>query len=151
MIDINLHSYKDQLKLKKEKGLAFVFDIIRKKYMVLQPEEMVRQLLIHFLIKKGYPKEKIQVEKGINLNGLFRRFDIIVYDQNFDPYLLIECKSHKVNIDQSTFDQIANYNLAVKAPYLMVCNGVQTYCCALNFATKKIENLTYIPDYQSYK
>ena len=91
--------------------------------------------------------EKIQVEKSLNVNGLYRRFDIIIYDSNFDPYLLIECKSHKVTIDQSTFDQIANYNIAVRAPYLMVCNGVQTYCCQLDFETKNIAHLTYVPEY----
>jgi len=149
MIDINIHSFKDQLTLKNEKGSVFIFDIIRKKYLILQPEELVRQLLIHYLIKRGYPKEKIQVEKGLNINGLYRRFDIIVYDKDFKPYLLVECKSHTVKIDQSTFDQIANYNLAVKAPYLMLCNGVQTYCCKLFFEDKKVEHLTYIPDYNS--
>ncbi len=148
MIDINLHSYKDQLKLKNEKGVVYIFDIIRKKYLVLQPEELVRQLLIHYLIDKGYPKEKIQVEKGLNVNGLNRRFDVIAYDTNFEPYLLVECKSHTVKLDQSTFDQMASYNLAVKAPYLMACNGVQTYCCKLDFDSKKIEHITKIPNYK---
>ncbi len=148
MIDINLHSYKDQLKLKNEKGAVYIFDIIRKKNLVLQPEELVRQLLIHFLISKGYPKEKIQVEKGFNINGMYRRFDIIVYNSVFEPFLLVECKSHTTKIDQSTFDQIAIYNLAVKAPYLLVCNGLRTYCCKLDFETKKVEHLAYIPDYE---
>jgi len=115
MIDINLHEYKDQLRLKNEKGVVYIFDIIRRKYLVLQPEELVRQLLIHYLIGQGYPKEKIQVEK--------------------------------VKIDQATFDQMANYNLVVRAPYLLACNGVQTYCCKLNYDDKKIEHLNYIPKY----
>ncbi|MDF1697433.1 MAG: type I restriction enzyme HsdR N-terminal domain-containing protein [Saprospiraceae bacterium] len=148
MIDLNLHEYKDQLNLKKEQDVVYIFDIIRKKYLVFQPEEMVRQLLIQHLIKVGYPKEKIQVEKGIDINGLYRRFDIIIYDSSFHPYILIECKAHTVSIDQSTFDQISSYNLAVKAPYLIVCNGISTYSCHLDFETKKIENLTYIPKYQ---
>lgn len=147
MIDINLHTYKERVKIKKEKGAVYILCAIRKKYLVLQPEELVRQLLIQFLIVKGYPIEKIQVEKGINVNGLYRRFDIIVYDQEFQPYLLIECKSHTVKIDQQTFDQIASYNFALKAPFLMVCNGVQTYCCKLDFNTKKIDHLTFIPEY----
>jgi hypothetical protein len=147
MIDINLHSFQDDLSIKNERGKIYIFDIIRKKYLILQPEEMVRQLLIHFLIHKGYPKEKIQVEKGLNVNGLQRRFDIIVYDPAFEPYLLVECKSYTVQIDQSTFDQMANYNLAVKAPYLLACNGVQTFCCKLNFESKLIEHLNDIPYY----
>lgn len=148
MIDINLHAFKDQLQLKNEKGKVYIFDIIRKKHLILQPEELVRQLLILFLIDSGYPKEKIQVEKGLNINGLYRRFDIVVYNQEFEPYLLVECKSHTVTIDQATFDQMANYNLAVKAPFLMACNGVQTYCCKLDFEAKKVEHLTYIPEYK---
>lgn len=149
MIDINLHSFKDQLTLKNEKGKVYIFDIIRKKYLILQPEELVRQLLIHYLISSGYPREKIQVEKGLNVNGLYRRYDIIVYDQSFEPYLLVECKSHTVKIDQSTFDQMATYNLAVQAPYLMACNGVQTYCCSLDFENKKVEHLVNIPTYNT--
>jgi len=147
MIDINLHSYKEQLKVKKEEDAIYILCAIRKKYLVLQPEELVRQLLIQFLIAKGYPKEKIQVEKGVNVNGLYRRFDIIVYDQEFHPFLLIECKSHTVKIDQHTFDQIASYNYALKAPFLMVCNGVQTHCCKLDFDTKQIDHLSFIPEY----
>ena len=147
MIDINLHTYKEQLKIKKEKGAVYILCAIRKKYLVLQPEELVRQLLIQFLINEGYPKEKIQVEKSVNVNGLYRRFDIIVYDRELKPYLLIECKSHTVKIDQTVFDQIANYNFALRAPYLMVCNGVQTYCCKLDFNTKEIDHLTFTPKY----
>ena len=147
MIDINIHSFKDRLNIKKERGKIFIRCLIRKKFLVLQPEELVRQLLILFLIDQGYPKEKIQVEKSIDVNGLYRRFDIITYDSTFEPYLLIECKSHTVTIDQKTFDQIANYNLAVKAPYLLVCNGVQTYCCSLNFVEKQINHLSFVPDY----
>ena len=147
MIDLNLHSYKDLLTIKKEKGVVYILCAIRKKHLVFQPEEMVRQLLIQYLIQKGYPIEKIQVEKGVNVNGLYRRFDIIVYDKEFQPYLLVECKSHTVQISQQTFDQIASYNFALKAPFLMVCNGVQTNCCKLDFDTKNIDHLTFIPEY----
>ena len=148
MINLDLHSYKDQLVVKKVDGNICVLGIIRKKYLVLQPEEMVRQLLIHYLIAAGYPKEKIQVEKGINVHGLYRRFDIIVYDQHYEPFLLIECKAHTVPIDQKAFDQMATYNIAVKAPYLIACNGVQTYCCKLNYLEKKFTRMKTIPAYE---
>jgi len=147
MIDLNLHDYQNRLQLKKEAEQVMVFGIIRKKYLILQPEEMVRQLLIHYLIDYGYPKEKIQVERGLEVNGQYRRFDIIVYDKAFAPYLLVECKAHTVRIDQKAFDQMALYNISVKAPYLMTCNGVQTYCCALDFAAKQFTHLTSIPKY----
>jgi len=145
LIDIDLHRFKDQLKTKKEGKSILIFDLIRKKYLVLQPEELVRQLLILHLIDIGYPKEKIQVEKGINVNGQKRRFDIVVYDKKFEPYILIECKSHTVRITQDTFDQIANYNLQLRAPYLLVSNGVQTFCCALDFENKSIEHMSNLP------
>jgi len=145
MIDIDLHKYKDHLKIKKEGRTVLIFDFIRKKYLVLQPEELVRQLLILHLVGIGYPIEKIQVEKGLNINGLKRRFDIVVYDKNFLPYLLVECKSHTVPISQTTFDQIANYNIELRAPYLLVSNGVQTYCCELDFEHKKITHMQTLP------
>ncbi len=148
MIDIDLHRYKDQLKIKKEGKTIFIFDLIRKKYLVLQPEELVRQLLILHLIDIGYPKEKIQVEKGLDINGQRRRFDIVVYDKDFEPYLLVECKSHTVRITQDTFDQIANYNLQLRAPYLLVSNGVQTFCCSLDFDNKEIEHMVELPIFE---
>ena len=147
MIDINLHDFQDQLIIKKVNGKVYIKDIIRQKQLILQPEEMVRQLLILYLISIGYPKEKIQVEKGLDINGQKRRFDIVVYDKEFDPYLLVECKSHTVPITQDTFDQIANYNLVLRAPYLLVTNGVQTYCSALDFARKHIKELIKVPKF----
>ncbi|MEE9439683.1 MAG: type I restriction enzyme HsdR N-terminal domain-containing protein [Saprospiraceae bacterium] len=146
MIDIDLHKYSPQLKIQKNSDGVFIFDIIRKKYLVLQPEEMVRQLMIHYLIDYGYPIEKIQVEKGLHVNGMYRRYDIVIYNAQFEPLILIECKSHKVKIQQAVFDQIAQYNSVMKAPYLIVTNGVQTYCCALDFEKKGIEYLTSIPE-----
>lgn len=147
MIDIDLHQYSDRLQIKKTGGKTMIFDMIRKKYLVFQPEEMVRQLLIIYLIEIGYPKEKIQVEKGLNVLGQYRRFDIVVYDPSYEPYLLVECKSHKVVINQETFDQIANYNLILRAPYLLVSNGIQNYCSQLDFDRKHIKELTAIPEY----
>jgi len=147
MIDLDLHQYSDQLQIKNSGGKTMIFDLIRKKYLVFQPEEMVRQLLIIHLIASGYPKEKIQVEKGLNVLGQYRRFDIVVYDDQYEPYLLVECKSHKVSISQDTFDQIANYNLILRAPYLLVSNGVQNYCSQLDFERKHIKELKDIPPY----
>lgn len=148
MIDIDLHKYSKELKIKKENGVIYIFDLIRKKHLVLQPEELVRQLMVLHLISIGYPKEKIQVEKGLNINGLKRRFDIVVYDKDINPFLLVECKSHKIKITQEAFDQIAQYNIALQAPFLLVTNGVQTYCCALDIADKKIVNESELPIYK---
>ena len=148
MLDLNLHDYQEKLTLKKDNQSTYILCTIRKKYLIFQPEELIRQLIILYLIDHGYPREKIQVEKGIDVNGLKRRFDIVVYDRSIQPYLLIECKSHTVRLDQKTFDQIANYNLSIKAPFLLVCNGVQAYCCQLDFEAKSFTYLNQIPDYE---
>ncbi len=148
MIDLDLHRYKDKLEVLSTGGKVYIRDIIRKKRLVLQPEELVRQLTIHHLIDYGYPKSSIQVEKKINVNGMTRRYDIVVYDRHLLPYMLIECKSHKVGIAQTTFDQIAQYNIEMRAPYLLVTNGVQSYCCHLDFDKKKVTYLSKLPMYR---
>jgi len=145
MIDINLHTFSDKLQISRQKDTVYVFDIIRVKNIVLQPEEMVRQLLVHYLIDIGYAKEKIQVEKGLEINGIKRRFDIVVYDKEFQPYILVECKSHKVKLSQATFDQIVQYNMTLSAPYLLVSNGVQTYCCERKKQNEAVKMLKAIP------
>ncbi len=148
MIDINLHEFSSYLKIKKEGENKYLWDPIRKKYLVPQPEELVRQLLILYLTQKlDYPIARIQVEKSLLVLGKYKRYDIIVYDHKIEPYLLIECKSHKEPINQSTLDQAARYNITLNAPYLLVTNGVQTYCCAINKDAAKIDFLKAIPNY----
>lgn len=149
MIDLDLHEYKDQLKLKRNENEVFVFDPIRKKYILLQPEELVRQLLIHHFISIGYPKEKIQVEKGLEINGIKRRYDIVVFDTDFNPWLMVECKSHKVQLSQETFDQVARYNIEIKASYLLVTNGVQSFCAQLNYEEISFRYLDTLPEWKS--
>lgn len=146
-MDLNLHQYKDQLLVKKSEGQTLLFDPIRQQYVVLQPEEIVRQLLVCFLIDSGYPKSLIQVEKGISINGLQRRFDILVYDKLMQPYMAIECKSHTVKISQDTFDQICGYNHVLKAPYLVVSNGVNTYCGEYSISGSSLTFLDTFPKF----
>jgi len=148
MININLHEFKSFLKIKTEGDSKYIWDPIRKRYLVPQPEELVRQLLILYLTQKlDYPISRIQVEKSIKVLGQYKRYDIIVYDQNIVPYLLIECKSHKESINQSVVDQVSRYNITLNAPYLLVTNGVQSYCCSVNRETKEIVFLEKIPSY----
>ena len=148
MIDINLHEFRSQLILKSEADTTLIWDPIRKKYLVPQPEELVRQLLILYLTQKlDYPISRVQVEKSLLVLGQYKRYDIIVYDQSIEPYLLIECKSHKEPINQSVLDQAARYNITLNAPYLLVTNGVQTYCCAIDKSTKSVTFLDTIPNY----
>lgn len=149
ILDLDLHKHKDKLKIKKEGDQTLIWDIIRKKYLVLQPEELVRQLLAHFLIHDmDYPKSYIQFERGIKVHQMAKRFDIIVMDRHVNPFLLIECKSHRVKLTQETFDQVSNYNQKIKAPYILISNGVQSFCAHID---QKMGNyhFTDIPDYPS--
>ena len=136
-LELDLLSYKKELKVKMVKGQKKIFDSIRKKWYVWQPEELVRQLLILYLIEAGFNKNRIRVERGIVVNGAKKRCDIIIYDEAVQPYFLIECKAPRVGINQSVFDQIAQYNWVFQVPYMMVSNGIQTYCCSMDYDQKK--------------
>jgi hypothetical protein len=117
-----------------------IFDDIRKKFIILTPEEWVRQHIVQFLLQeKKYPKSYINVEKLIKVNDLNKRYDIVVFKPNGELFLLIECKSPDVKITQETFDQIARYNLKLNAQFLMVTNGLNHYFCQMDF-----EKETYI-------
>ncbi len=147
MISLDLLTYQPFLKIKKEEKKQFLFCPIRKKYLVLQPEELVRQLLlIYFVKEKEYSLARIAVEKALTINELHRRFDVLIYDKNAQPYLLVECKAPKVKISQTTFEQIAQYNLELKVPFLLVTNGITTYCCKMDYENQSYEFLEKIPD-----
>ncbi len=146
MQSLNFPTYSFRLK-SSENGLQ-IFDIIRKKFVLLQPEEWVRQHVIHFLINtKKYPKSHINVEKQLVVNNLIKRYDIIVFTSAGDIQLLVECKAPEVNINQKTFDQIAQYNLLLKARYLMVTNGANHYYCEMDTKNEKYKFLKEIPDF----
>lgn len=148
-LQIDYLKYQNDLTVKKENGKKYLYCQVRKKYLVLQPEELVRQLLILYLVnEKKYPLNKISVEKGFAVNDLYRRFDVLVYNDDFNPHLLIECKAPLVNISQETFDQIARYNLAFDVPFLLVTNGFSTYCCAIDKAKETFKFLSKIPSAQ---
>ena len=120
---LNFKNYS--FRLKKTDDKLWIFDLIRRKYVVLQPEEWVRQHVVHFLIEeKGYPKSLINVEKKLSVNGLTKRYDVVVYSKKGVVLLVVECKAPNVTITQQTFDQIARYNLSLNAQYLMVTNGI---------------------------
>lgn len=129
MMMLSLLDYKDALTLEHRQDGIYVYDIIRKKYVLLLPEEFVRQVLVHYLIKElSYPQSRIQVERGVETNRKMGRYDIIIYDKAVQPWMLIECKSHRVQLDQKVFDQLGGYNLSMQAPFYLVSNGITTYC-----------------------
>lgn len=146
METLNLPPYP--LKLKEEGGKKYIFDSIRKKYLVLTPEEWVRQNFIHYLIQeKQYPSTLISIEKGLQLNELQKRADVLIYSKTGKPLLLIECKAANVKITQETFEQIARYNKVFQVPYLIVTNGLKHYCCLINFEENSSSFLEGVPAY----
>ena len=145
---LNFPNYNFRLKNSENKLL--IFDEIRKKFVSLQPEEWVRQHCIKFLIEeKKIPKSLINVEKSLEVNGLTKRYDIVVFKPDGSIFLLVECKEPKVNISQETFDQIARYNLSLNSQYLMITNGIEHYCCLIDFKNKSYRFLKEIPKFMA--
>lgn len=146
MQELNFPKFSFRFKNNENKPL--IFDGIRKKFVVLQPEEWVRQHCVQFLMKaKNYPESLINVEKELIINNLKKRYDIVVFNNDGSIHLIVECKSPKINIDQNTFDQIARYNLELKATYLMVTNGINHYYCQMDFEQERYIFLKDIPDF----
>ncbi len=132
---------------KNEKDIVQLFDIIRKKFVDLTPEEYVRQRIVHFLINQiNVPLSLIAIEKQLLFNGTKRRTDIVVYDTVLKPLLLVECKAPDVSINQQAIDQALRYNLALQVPYVFVSNGL-THCC-LHLKNNERLILDRIPDYK---
>lgn len=135
-------------RFKNNENKISIFDEIRKKFVILQPEEWVRQHCIMFLLHtKKYPKSLINVEKQLSVNGLVKRYDLVVYNPDGSIYLIVECKAPQVTITQATFDQIARYNLTLKAQFLMVTNGLDHYFCKINHNEQRYVFLKDIPEY----
>ena len=136
-------------RFKNSENKVAIFDEIRKKFMLLTPEEWVRQHTVQFLLQdKKFPKSYINVEKLIKFNDLSKRYDVVVFRPNGEIFLLIECKAPEVPISQNTFDQIARYNLVLKAKYLMVTNGLNHYFCQMDFENEKYIFLKELPEYK---
>lgn len=147
-IDLNLVEFKEDIVLKKEKGKHLIFDPIRKKYLVFLPEEFIRQLLIlHLLNKQKYPKTFLSVERTVVVNTRKKRFDLLVFDQQHQPWLMVECKAANIDITQAAFDQIATYNMTLNVPYLLVTNGIVSYCCKIDKKAGTYEFLTTLPEF----
>ncbi len=146
MKPLNFPQY--QFRFKNSENKTLIFDVIRKKFVVLQPEEWVRQHIVHHLLfDKNYPHSHMNVEKIIHINSLKKRYDVVVYNSDGSIEILVECKSPDIKISQSTFDQIARYNLQLQGKYLMVTNGLEHYYCKMNFEKEKYTFLSQIPDF----
>ncbi|MEM0543583.1 type I restriction enzyme HsdR N-terminal domain-containing protein [Flavobacterium sp. j3] len=149
MQKLNFPSYS--FRFKNSENKVSIFDDIRKKFIILNAEEWVRQHTIQFLLQeKSYPKSHLNVEKIVKLNDLTKRYDIVVFQPNGELFLLVECKATNVKITQETFDQIARYNLKLKAKYLMVTNGLNHYFCQMDFENEKYIFLPELPSFSSH-
>lgn len=147
MQPLNFPNYT--FRFKNSENKMSIFDEIRKKFIQLTPEEWVRQHVVQFLIEeKNYPKSYINVEKVVKVNGMSKRYDIVVFNPDGSIFLLIECKAPEINISQTTFDQIARYNMILNANFLMVTNGLNHYFCQMDFQKKTYHFLKELPHFK---
>ncbi len=127
-IMIKIHYPKDRVKARQHAGVNEVFDIIRKKWLLLTPEEWVRQNMMQYLlIEKKYPASLISVEKEIKLGELKKRCDLVVYNRTLLPWMIIECKEMNVSLAKKAIEQILRYHITLPATYLIITNGSYTY------------------------
>lgn len=146
-----LNFYPYQFRFKNSENKTLIFDEIRKKFVVLQPEEWVRQHVIQFLIQeKSFPKSLINVEKELVINGLKKRYDIVVYKNTGEILLVVECKAPDILINQKVFDQVFRYNLSLQASVLMVTNGLQHYYVMIDYNSNKLLFMESLPHYKSF-
>ncbi len=138
-----------ELKITEKEGKKYIIDVVRKKQLVLTPEEWVRQnLLVYLINEKGYPKNLIRVEQQLAGKDVFFRADIVIYDNSGKARMIIECKAESVKITQEVFEQISKYNLQFKVDYLVVSNGKQNYICKIDYEQMNYTFLKGIPDYK---
>ncbi len=150
MQELNFPNYSFRFKNSENKIAAF--DEIRKKFVLLTPEEWVRLHTVQFLkTEKSYPLSLINVEKQLKLGKVVKRYDVVVFNTCGNIHIIVECKAPEVSITQATFDQIARYNMKLKANYLMVTNGLQHYICQMDYEQEKYVFLPELPSYTSIR
>lgn len=146
MQKLNLPEYS--FRIKTREGKVFLFDTLRKKFVRLTPEEWVRQNFVQFLIvEKHYSVSLIAVEAGVKVNNNPQRADLVVFDRSGIPVLVAEFKAPEIKISQQTFDQIVRYNMQLKVKFLIVSNGLDHFCCQINYSDNSYAFLAEIPDF----
>jgi hypothetical protein len=146
MQKLNLPEYSFRIKTKE--GKDFIFDALRKKFVRLTPEEWVRQNFVQFLIsEKKYSVSLIAVEVVVKVNNNPQRADLVVFDRSGNPVLVAEFKAPEVKISQQTFDQIVRYNMQLKVKFFIVSNGLEHFCCSINYMDNSYAFLPEIPDF----
>jgi hypothetical protein len=137
-----------QARLQESDGKIWIFDGIRKKFVVLTPEEWVRQHFINYLITEQYPKSLFKIEGGLAVNELRRRSDLVIFNRSGKAWMLVECKSPLIAINQSTLDQVGNYNTTIQAKYVVVTNGLEHFYFETNWEEKTIKRLHALPAFE---
>ncbi len=146
MLSLNLPKYETKISRTDDK--VRIYDSLRRRYIVLTPEEWVRQHFVHFLTEhKGYPAALLANEVTLRLNGMTRRCDTVLYDRTVAPRMIIEYKAPHIPITQEVFDQICRYNMVLRVDYLIVSNGLSHYCCHIDYEQKSYTFLKDIPHY----
>ena len=148
MFRLNLPQY--EIKIGEKDGKRTIFDFLRRKYVALTPEEWVRQHFTHYLTDhKGYPQGLMGNEVELHVGEKRLRCDTILYNKQGQPQMIVEYKAPTIQIQQKTFDQISVYNLLLHVDYLIVSNGLEHYCCKMDYDNQKYLFLKDIPDYQN--
>lgn len=148
MFSLNLPAFDAKIAMRD--GKRSIFDVVRRRYVALTPEEWVRQHFTNYLLMhKGYPSGLLANEIQINLNGTKKRCDTVLYNRNLTAKMIVEYKAPDVVITQAVFDQITRYNMVLRVEYLIVTNGINHYCCRIDYATNSYAFLPEIPDYAS--
>lgn len=146
MYELNLPDF--EAKIKSEGQRKLIYDILRRKYVALTPEEWVRQHFVHYLVGTcGYPQELLANEVALQLNGTLKRCDTVLYRHDLSPLMIMEYKAPTVGITQRVFDQIARYNIVMRVRYLTVSNGLTHYCCRVDYDNNRCDFLPQIPSY----
>lgn len=149
MVELNLPEYEYKVK-KREDGSWAIWDRLRERWVALTPEEWVRQHFVEWLItEKGFPAALMGNEMSLTQNGISRRCDTVVGDRTGQPLVIVEYKAPSVSITQKVFDQIVRYNMVLKARYLIVSNGLEHYCCYIDYEKNSYQFLEEIPCYES--
>ena len=149
---LNLNLPPVELRTRVEDDILKVFDPLREKYVALTPEEYVRQHFTAWLSNHlHYPPSLMANEIGIEVNGMKKRCDTVIFNSNGSPLIIVEYKAPEVPVTQAVFDQIVRYNLALKAKYLIVSNGLNHYCCVIDYKTNSYNFIPSIPDFREVK
>lgn len=148
---VHLNFPESELRTRKVSDRVEVYDPLRKKYVALTDEERVRQHIIQFLnLEKKVPMHMMASERGLLVNNMARRFDIVVYGTNGHPVMIVECKAPHIPVNEDVFYQAARYNLTLQVKYLLITNGIVHHCVSIDYTTGETRFLDDIPDYKEF-